>query len=123
MEGTESPIEALTREIGEELEIPLPCPIYFFTRHGFHDNHTGYSQEVDYFIGFISRVDPTTFSCREGQGVHFYGKEEIPDLPCGFDAKEIILSAYSYLEKHQYSPSRLRACNPASFTDDILHKL
>ncbi len=83
VEDGETPLEAITREIKEELDYHVEDPEFF----------GNYSFE-GYDIFMFRKIDPgiklTDLNVREGQKAQFFAGHEINGIPCAFNCREIV---------------------------------
>lgn len=93
IEGTELPLEALQREISEELPTYNPKPITFWKKF-YYENY-----EIFVFLSKDHGLDNEPLPITEGERSIWVGLEEFENLEFAYNSKEVIREYFSRNQK------------------------
>lgn len=89
IEEGETPLEAIKREILEELDYCLINPEYF-------GNFKFEGYDIHMFRKVDSNIDINNLVVREGQRGEFLSLEEVRKIPCAFNCRDIVEAYFKY---------------------------
>ena len=94
VEVNESPEEAIRREIGEELNYEFSRPEYF-------GNFPFDGYDIHMYRVVDTNVALDAVRVREGQRGGFFSLNEVRDIPCAFNCRDIVIAYFAMYHSSQ----------------------